>query len=173
MPSDSLNLSIRLFCEMNTDTYPNIYDFPKCCNVAICGDIHGDFNLLVNKVEQEEAVNCFRSLYLWVDLQPEVFYIQLVMRNTNSNNAAAAAESHKIGADSFIIETRIELFQIADRFSEWEKQMYEKKKLLMDGRLDNEIRTMNTAFYQLDEALRRIMNEELEFDILRHGTVTE
>lgn len=54
---------------MNTDTYPNIYDFPKCCNVAICGDIHGDFNLLVNKVEQEEAVNCFRSLYLWVDLQ--------------------------------------------------------------------------------------------------------
>ena len=69
MPSDSLNLSIRLFCEMNTDTYPNIYDFPKCCNVAICGDIHGDFNLLVNKVEQEEAVNCFRSLYLWVDLQ--------------------------------------------------------------------------------------------------------
>ena len=70
MPSDSLNLSIRHFCEMNTDTYPNIYDFPKCCNVAICGDIHGDFNLLVNKVEQEEAVNCFRSLYLWVDLQP-------------------------------------------------------------------------------------------------------
>lgn len=35
---------------MNTDTYPNIYDFPKCRNVAICGDIHGDFNLLVNKV---------------------------------------------------------------------------------------------------------------------------
>lgn len=103
----------------------------------------------------------------------EGFYIQLVMRNTNSNNAAAAAESHKIGADSFIIETRIELFQIADRFSEWEKQMYEKKELLMDGRLDNEIRTMNTAFYQLDEALRKIMNEELEFDILRHDTVTE
>jgi hypothetical protein len=95
------------------------------------------------------------------------------MRYTNSNNAAAAAESHKIGADSFIIETRIELFQIADRFSEWEKQMYEKKELLMDGRFDNEIRTMNTAFYQLDEALRRIMNEELEFDILRHDTVTE
>lgn len=103
----------------------------------------------------------------------EGFYIQLVMRNTNSKNAAAAAESHKIGADSFIIETRIELFQIADRFSEWEKQMYEKKELLMDGRLDNEIRTMNTAFYQLDEALRKIMNEELEFDILRHDTVTE
>lgn len=36
---------------MNTDTYPNIYDFTtKCRNVAICGDIHGDFNLLVNKV---------------------------------------------------------------------------------------------------------------------------
>lgn len=51
--------------------------------------------------------------------------------------------------------------------------MYEKKELLMDGRFDNEIRTMNTAFYQLDEALRRIMNEELEFDILRHNTVTE
>ncbi len=103
----------------------------------------------------------------------EDIYLQLVMRYTNSNNAAAAAESHKIGADSFIIETRIELFQIADRFSEWEKQMYEKKELLMDGRFDNEIRTMNTAFYQLDEALRRIMNEELEFDILRHDTVTE
>jgi hypothetical protein len=95
------------------------------------------------------------------------------MRNTNSNNAAAAAESHKIGADSFIIETRIELFRIADRFSEWENRMCESKELLMDGRLDNEIRTMNTAFYQLDEALRRIMNEELEFDILRHNTVTE
>ncbi len=103
----------------------------------------------------------------------EGFYIQLVMSYTNSNNAAVAAESHKIGADSFIIETRIELFQIADRFSEWEKQMYEKKELLMDGRFDNEIRTMNAAFYQLDEALRRIMNEELEFDILRHDTVTE
>lgn len=103
----------------------------------------------------------------------EGFYIQLVMRNTNSNNAAAAAESHKIGADSFIIETRIELFRIADRFSEWENRMCESKELLMDGRLDNEIRTMNTAFYQLDEALRRIMNEELEFDILRHNTVTE
>ena len=35
---------------MNTDAYPNIYDFLKCRNVAICGDIHGDFNLLVNKV---------------------------------------------------------------------------------------------------------------------------
>ena len=103
----------------------------------------------------------------------EDIYLQLVMRNTNSNNAAAAAESHKIGADSFIIETRIELFQIADRFSEWEKQMYEKKELLMDGRFDNEIRTMNAAFYQLDEALRKILNEELEFDILRHDTVTE
>lgn len=103
----------------------------------------------------------------------EGFYIQLVMRNTNSNNAAAAAESHKIGADSFIIETRIELFRIADRFSEWENRMCESKELLMDGRLGNEIRTMNTAFYQLDEALRRIMNEELEFDILRHNTVTE
>lgn len=103
----------------------------------------------------------------------EGFYIQLVMCKTNSNNAVVAAESHKIGADSFIIETRIELFQIADRFSEWEKQMYEKKELLMDGRFDNEIRTMNAAFYQLDEALRKILNEELEFDILRHDTVTE
>lgn len=103
----------------------------------------------------------------------EGFYIQLVMSYTNSNNAVVAAESHKIGADSFIIETRIELFQIADRFSEWEKQMYEKKELLMDGRFDNEIRTMNAAFYQLDEALRKILNEELEFDILRHGKTVE
>ena len=103
----------------------------------------------------------------------EGFYIQLVMSYTNSNNAVVAAESHKIGADSFIIETRIELFQIADRFSEWEKQMYEKKELLMDGRFDNEIRTMNAAFYQLDEALRKILNEEVEFDILRHGKPVE
>lgn len=103
----------------------------------------------------------------------EGFYIQLVMRNTNSNNAAAAAESHKIGADSFIVETRIELFRIADRFSEWEKRMCESKELLMDGRLDNEIRTMNAAFYQLDEALRKILNEELEFDILRHGKTVD
>lgn len=103
----------------------------------------------------------------------EGFYIQLVMSYTNSNNAVVAAESHKIGADSFIIETRIELFQIADRFSEWEKQMYEKKELLMDGRLDNEIRTMNAALYQLDEALRKILNEELEFDILRHGKTVD
>ncbi len=95
------------------------------------------------------------------------------MHKTNSNNAAVAAESHKIGADSFIIETRIELFQIAERFSQWENQMYEEKELLMDGRFDNEIRTMNSAFYQLDEALRKIMNEELEFDILRHGKAVE
>ena len=67
----------------------------------------------------------------------------------------------------------LNLFQIADRFSEWEKQMYEKKELLMDGRFDNEIRTMNAAFYQLDEALRKILNEELEFDILRHGKTVE
>lgn len=91
----------------------------------------------------------------------------------NSNNAAVAAESHKIGADSFIIETRIELFRIAERFSEWEKQMCEKKELLMDGRFDNEIRTMNVAFYQLDEALRRILAGELEFDILRHDCPVE
>ena len=95
------------------------------------------------------------------------------MRNTNSNNAAAAAESHKIGADSFIIETRIELFRIADRFSEWEKRMCESKERLMDGRLDNEIRTMNSAFYQLDEALRRILGKELEFDILRYDNTVE
>lgn len=70
---------------MNTDTYPNIYDFPKCCNVAICGDIHGDFNLLVNKVEQEEAVNCFRSLYLWVDLQPHSLQNSMGQRVMNCN----------------------------------------------------------------------------------------
>lgn len=51
--------------------------------------------------------------------------------------------------------------------------MYEKKELLMDGRFDNEIRTMNAAFYQLDEALIKILNEELEFDILRHGKTVE
>ncbi len=103
----------------------------------------------------------------------EGFYIQLVMHKTNLNNAAVAAEGHRIVADNFIIETRIELFQIAERFSEWERQMSEKKELLMDGRFDNEIRTMNTAFYQLDEALRKILAGELEFDILRHDKPVE
>ena len=89
------------------------------------------------------------------------------MTTTNySNNAAVAAESHKIGADSFIIETRMELFQIADRFAEWERQMYDRKERLMDGRLDMQIKSMNAAFYQLDEALRKILNEELEYDII-------
>ena len=35
---------------MRTDTYHKIYDYPDCHNVVICGDIHGDFNLLVNKI---------------------------------------------------------------------------------------------------------------------------
>ncbi len=103
----------------------------------------------------------------------EDILLQLVMRYTNSNNAAAAAESHGIVADSFIIETRIELFRIADRFSEWERRMCESKERLMDGRFDNEIRTMNTAFYQIDEALKKIMCGELEFDILRHDSPME
>ena len=86
--------------------------------------------------------------------------------NYSSNAAGATAENHGLGADSFIIETRMELFQIADRFAEWERQMYERKEGLMDGRLDMQIKSMNAAFYQLDEALRKILNEELEFDII-------
>ena len=35
---------------MSADTHHNVYDFPECRSVVICGDIHGDFNLLVNKV---------------------------------------------------------------------------------------------------------------------------
>ena len=35
---------------MRTDTHHSVYDFPECRSVVICGDIHGDFNLLVNKV---------------------------------------------------------------------------------------------------------------------------
>lgn len=35
---------------MRTETHHNIYNFPDCRNIVICGDIHGDFNLLVNKV---------------------------------------------------------------------------------------------------------------------------
>lgn len=90
------------------------------------------------------------------------------MTTTNySNNAAGVtAENHRLGADTFIIDTRMELFQIADRFAEWERQMYDRKEGLMDGRLDKEIKSMNAAFYQLDEALRKILNEELEFDII-------
>lgn len=98
------------------------------------------------------------------------------MRYTNSNSAASAATSlggSQIGADSFIIETRIELFKIADRFAEWERQTGERKEGLMDGLLDNEIRTMNVAFYQLDEALKKILGKELEFDILRYDKTAE
>ena len=98
------------------------------------------------------------------------------MRTTNSNNAASAATGlggSQIGADSFIIGTRIELFKIADRFAEWERRMGESKEGLMDGRLDNEIRTMNVAFYQLDEALKKILGKELEFDILRYDKTAE
>lgn len=106
----------------------------------------------------------------------EGFNIQLVMHNTNSNNAASAATGlggSQIGVDSFIIGTRIELFKIADRFAEWERRMGESKEGLMDGQLDNEIRTMNVAFYQLDEALRGILGKELEFDILRYDKAAE
>jgi len=35
---------------MKTETHHNIYDYPDCRSIVICGDIHGDFNLLVNKV---------------------------------------------------------------------------------------------------------------------------
>lgn len=116
-----------------------------------------------------------KALMCWTDLSGG-FYIQLVMSNTNSTNAASAATSlggSQIGADSFIIETRIELFKIADRFAEWERQTGERKEGLMDGLLDNEIRTMNVAFYQLDEALKKILGKELEFDILRYDKTAE
>ena len=33
-----------------TELHHNIYDFPDSKSVVVCGDIHGDFNLLVNKV---------------------------------------------------------------------------------------------------------------------------
>ena len=35
---------------MSLDAHYSVYDFPECSSVVICGDIHGDFNLLVNKV---------------------------------------------------------------------------------------------------------------------------
>lgn len=35
---------------MRTETHHNIYVFSDCRSIVICGDIHGDFNLLVNKV---------------------------------------------------------------------------------------------------------------------------
>lgn len=35
---------------MKTDTHFDIYSFPECQSIVICGDIHGDFKLLVNKV---------------------------------------------------------------------------------------------------------------------------
>ena len=35
---------------MRTETHHKAYDFPDCRSIVISGDIHGDFNLLVNKV---------------------------------------------------------------------------------------------------------------------------
>ena len=35
---------------MRTETHHKAYDFPDCHSIVISGDIHGDFNLLVNKV---------------------------------------------------------------------------------------------------------------------------
>lgn len=35
---------------MKTDTHFDIYSFPECRSIVVCGDIHGDFKLLVNKV---------------------------------------------------------------------------------------------------------------------------
>ena len=34
---------------MNSRKY-DIYQFPECKDVVVSGDIHGDFNLLVNKI---------------------------------------------------------------------------------------------------------------------------
>ena len=34
---------------MNSRKY-NIYQFPECKDIVASGDIHGDFNLLVNKI---------------------------------------------------------------------------------------------------------------------------
>ena len=34
---------------MNSRKY-NIYQFPKCKDIVVSGDIHGDFNLLVNNI---------------------------------------------------------------------------------------------------------------------------
>lgn len=34
---------------MNSRKY-NIYQFPECKDIVVSGDIHGDFNLLVNKI---------------------------------------------------------------------------------------------------------------------------
>ena len=34
---------------MNSRNY-NIYQFPECKGIVVSGDIHGDFNLLVNKI---------------------------------------------------------------------------------------------------------------------------
>lgn len=34
---------------MNNTNY-NLYEFPECESIVISGDIHGDFNLLVNKM---------------------------------------------------------------------------------------------------------------------------
>lgn len=40
---------IELICHMTNKDY-HTYDFPNCKYLVVCGDIHDDFNLLVNKV---------------------------------------------------------------------------------------------------------------------------
>ena len=65
------------------------------------------------------------------------------------------------------------LFNIGKLFSRRDRLMSERQEGLMDGRLDNVLRTMNVAFYQLDEALKKILGKELEFDILRYDKAAE
>ena len=35
---------------MSSDVHHNVYEFPASKCLVVCGDIHGDFNLLVNKI---------------------------------------------------------------------------------------------------------------------------
>ena len=57
---------------MNNTDY-NIYEFPKCESIVISGDIHGDFNLLVNKMcvqyRMEYSYDSSWRLWIWISKQ--------------------------------------------------------------------------------------------------------
>ena len=75
---------------MNNTDY-NIYEFPECESIVISGDIHGDFNLLVNKMcVQYRMENTLMIVAgdCGFGFQNKGYYENIVKRNAKRMNAA-------------------------------------------------------------------------------------
>ena len=75
---------------MNNIDY-NIYEFPECESIVISGDIHGDFNLLVNKMcVQYRMENTLLIVAgdCGFGFQNKDYYENIVKRNTKRMNTA-------------------------------------------------------------------------------------